>query len=304
VSTGQTPNAAKFRCAPTRSVQDIRCRKLLLPGKVNQNSPKSLEICYATLALVVLYFIALGQTVYEKSVTIFHTLQYSGAPGGPLGQSSQSCPWCMQQQVPIYQSSKFRRFQRRRDRQKYAHKSASVTDWLMPPHGITGPPEQSSPKSGNKCRWPDPANFVALQQEVCEIIHCRKFVLQEKWTKIHRNRRWFTRHKCRLSRQISSLSAKRCKRKALHFLHPSVFWCSRGPPGPKFTSLSPDVGLQHGPLYQPAKCRPVLKPLLYVISAKIFANFVDGVTDKNSKRYVSARIPRRDEKAHCRQLLL
>jgi len=28
-------------------------------------------------------FIALGQTMYEKSVTIFCILQYFGAPGGP-----------------------------------------------------------------------------------------------------------------------------------------------------------------------------------------------------------------------------
>ena len=33
VSIGQTPNTAKFRCAATRSVQDIRCRKFVLPQK-------------------------------------------------------------------------------------------------------------------------------------------------------------------------------------------------------------------------------------------------------------------------------
>jgi len=41
VSIGQTPNAAKFRCATTRSVLDIRYRKFVLPQKwtkVHQNS--------------------------------------------------------------------------------------------------------------------------------------------------------------------------------------------------------------------------------------------------------------------------
>ena len=38
---GRTPNAAKVRCAPTKGVRDIRCGKLLLPGKVGQSSPQA-----------------------------------------------------------------------------------------------------------------------------------------------------------------------------------------------------------------------------------------------------------------------
>jgi len=39
--------------------------------------------------LTMLNFIALGQTVYENSVTIFYTLHYFGAPErDPLGQNS------------------------------------------------------------------------------------------------------------------------------------------------------------------------------------------------------------------------
>jgi len=33
------PNVVKFRRALTKSVRDIRCRKILLPGKVGQSSP-------------------------------------------------------------------------------------------------------------------------------------------------------------------------------------------------------------------------------------------------------------------------
>ena len=35
------PNAAKFRCAATRSVRDIRCRIFALPEKVDESSRKS-----------------------------------------------------------------------------------------------------------------------------------------------------------------------------------------------------------------------------------------------------------------------
>ena len=33
------PTVAKFRCAQTKSVPDIRCEENLVPGKVGQNSP-------------------------------------------------------------------------------------------------------------------------------------------------------------------------------------------------------------------------------------------------------------------------
>jgi len=38
VTIGQTPNTAKFYRAPTKSVQDICCGKILLPGKVGHSS--------------------------------------------------------------------------------------------------------------------------------------------------------------------------------------------------------------------------------------------------------------------------
>jgi len=64
--------------------------EIFSPGKLNQRSPKSLKICYAPMPLSVPNFIALDQTMYEKSATkMFYTLQYFGAPGDSLGQSSR-----------------------------------------------------------------------------------------------------------------------------------------------------------------------------------------------------------------------
>ena len=34
------PNTVKFRRAPTKSVRDIRCGKILLPGKIGQSLPQ------------------------------------------------------------------------------------------------------------------------------------------------------------------------------------------------------------------------------------------------------------------------
>jgi len=48
------------------------------------------------------------------------------------------------------------------------------------------------------------------------------------------------------------------------------FGTPRGPPGPKFTNLGPDI--QQGPLYQPAKFRLFWQPI-YKISAAEFRQF-------------------------------
>jgi len=48
--------------------------------------------------------------------------------------------------------------------------SVSVKDWCMSPHGITGPPDQSSQNSGNKLRLTTPLTrpkFVVFPQKVC-----------------------------------------------------------------------------------------------------------------------------------------
>jgi len=94
-----TPNAAKFGRAPTKNVQDIGLGKCLLPGKVGQTSLNSGNKCPLARPLTVPNFIELGQTVYEKSVTIFYTLQYFGAPVGPSVSKFTN--------RPLYQVAKF-----------------------------------------------------------------------------------------------------------------------------------------------------------------------------------------------------
>ena len=53
-------------------------------------------------------------------------------------------------------------------------------------------------------------------------------MLPEKWTEVHQNPLRSATLQCPSVCQISSRSAKRYTRKALHFLHPSVFWRPRG----------------------------------------------------------------------------
>jgi len=50
--------------------------------------------------------------------------------------------------------------------------SASVKDWCMFPHGIAGPPDQSSSNSGSRWRLARPLtlpNFITLRQKVYQI---------------------------------------------------------------------------------------------------------------------------------------
>jgi len=44
VSIGQMPNVTKFRRVPTKNVRDIRCGKILLPGKVVRIHPRSSDM--------------------------------------------------------------------------------------------------------------------------------------------------------------------------------------------------------------------------------------------------------------------
>jgi len=58
------------------------------------------------MPLIMPNFIALGQTMYEKSVTIFYTLQYFGAPGG-LPEPKFTSRGLDEKQGPVYRSVKF-----------------------------------------------------------------------------------------------------------------------------------------------------------------------------------------------------
>jgi len=140
-------------------------------------------------------------------------------------------------------------------------------------------------------------NFVTLWQEVSGYV-LSKICAPEKWTKVHQNRRRLATHKCPPPCQISLHSIKRCTRKALQnfFLHPSLFWCRRKLPGPKFTNLGPDV--QQAPSINRPNFVLFWQLVRYLLPNLV--NFVDGITDthtQNSKRHVSAiRIPCGDYK--------
>jgi len=69
VSIGQTPNAAKFRCDLDKKCARYLLSKIYAPGKLEKKFIKSLNICYAPMVLSVQNFTALGQTMYEKSIT-------------------------------------------------------------------------------------------------------------------------------------------------------------------------------------------------------------------------------------------
>jgi len=127
-----------------------------------------------------------------RSVTnIFYTLQYFSAPGGPSGPKFTN-PGNDVRQGPLYQSAKFRPLLTTglwdiccrsllislnvwlTDRQKT---SASVKEWCMSPHGITGPLDRNEPNLGNKCRL---ARSLTLPNFV---MRWRKSVLPQKWTR-------------------------------------------------------------------------------------------------------------------------
>ena len=78
-----------------------------IAGPPDQSSPNSGNNCPLVRPLALPNFIALGQTMYEKRITIFHTLQYFGASGDPLGSKLTSLGTDIQQ-CPDYQCAKFR----------------------------------------------------------------------------------------------------------------------------------------------------------------------------------------------------
>ena len=106
VSIVKTPNNAKFCRAPTKSVRDICGRKFVLPKKLTVD-----DLIYAPMPVIVRNFIALGQTVYEKSVTNFcYTLYYFGVPEGDLLGHSSSIWVVMYSKVPSINFSNFTPF--------------------------------------------------------------------------------------------------------------------------------------------------------------------------------------------------
>jgi len=82
-----TPNFVAVR----QEVFEISAIEYLCsPKEWTKISPKLLKTCYPLKPPVMPYFIQIGDTTLEKSVTkvFFYTLQYFGSPGVPLGQRS------------------------------------------------------------------------------------------------------------------------------------------------------------------------------------------------------------------------
>jgi len=94
-----------FRC--NKKCTRYSLSKICVLAKVDQSSQKMWDNLLRTNALVMPNFIMLGQTMYEKSSTIFFTpFSIFGAPGGLWAKVHQS--WPDVQQVPLYQRDKFR----------------------------------------------------------------------------------------------------------------------------------------------------------------------------------------------------
>jgi len=84
------------------------CCHRVSPNPRDQSSPNSGSKCQLVRPLTVPNFIALGQTVYEKSVIIFYTLHYFGTAGGtPWAKVHQSGCWYIAR-PSIYKCAKFR----------------------------------------------------------------------------------------------------------------------------------------------------------------------------------------------------
>ena len=85
-------NAARFCRAVTKILRYIRCQKFLTPweGKLDQISLTSLKTCYGSIPVIVINFMALGQTIYTSNV-LQKTLASRGTPWAKVYQSWN---WC------------------------------------------------------------------------------------------------------------------------------------------------------------------------------------------------------------------
>jgi len=134
------------------------------------------------MPIIVPNFIAVGQTVCEKSVTIFTPSFFWRHRGAHWAIFHQCGRWCTAR--PLYQTVNFRPVLTTPLRDTCCQSlsisltawrtkitSASVKDWCMSPRGIAWPTNKSSPISGNKCPLPRPItlpNFVTLRQTMYE----------------------------------------------------------------------------------------------------------------------------------------
>jgi len=152
----------------------------------------------------------------------------------------------------------------------------------------------------NRCRLaraPNAAKFRRASTSNVRDFRCRKFVLQEKWTKVHRNPIRFATHQCPLSCQILLRSVKPCTRKVLQFFYTlQYFGAPGGLPEPKFTSRGLDE--KQGPVYRSVKFPPVLTTRLRDICCQISSILLTAWPTTNRIRHVSAYHMGR-QKASC-----
>ena len=135
----------------------------------------------------------------------------------------------------------------------------------------SGTPDQSSPKSENKCRLARPItlpNFVALRQK------CARYPLWEIFSPGKLNQRSPKSLKiCYAPMPLSvpnfiALDQTMYEKSATkNVLHPSVFWRARGLPGPKFTS--PGIDIQQGPSINLPNFVPFWQPVYEIFAAKL-----------------------------------
>jgi len=178
-----------------------------------------------------------------------YTLQYFGSPGGLPGPKVTVLGSGVHQPHSSYWQNfvQFRRLLANISATKLRRfccdpqKSASVMDWCMPPHGITGPQNQCSPNAGKKCALAGHLtmqNFVAIRQEMSEISVIGNLCCQKKCTKVHQNLPTF---KAPIMPNFIEIGATTLEKSVTFFLHPSISWLFRETPGSKVTSLDGGV---------------------------------------------------------------
>jgi len=139
------------------------------------------------------------------------------------------------------------------------------------------PLDQSSRNSGNKTRPLMLPNFVTLWQKCVRYLPWKIFApwksrpkLQNSGNKSELARlltTTFLSYSIIVSNFITLGQTMYQESVTNSFLHPSVFWHSEGPTGPKFTNLGPDV--QQRPLYQSDKFHPILTTCVWDICCQI-----------------------------------
>ena len=120
--------------------------------------------------------------------------------------------------------------------------TASVKDWCKSPHGITGPPDQSSRNSGNKCQLARPQTlpiFVVLWEKVCEISAVENLCSPKVDQSLPKSLKT-----CYAPMPVitSNFIATVYEKSVTNLFYTLYYFCAAGgPPGPKFTSLGGDV---------------------------------------------------------------